>query len=299
MTAVLPALVPVGFIILIGFIAGRTLTLEKQTLSQLAIYILSPALIASNLYSTTLSAESTALLIAGFAITSWLVYLTTQGLGKLCQLSPPVQKSLIASTVFPNTGNFGLPFITFALGEAGLERAIVCLIAAAIILFCAGPALLKGGSFTAGVYLTFKLPLVWAMLTGLILRIFTIELPWQLDKGVEMLGYASIPIVLLILGMQLASTRFAVGIYEVSAAALRLLVSPLIAYLVGRYLLHMDGLDVQVLVLDLAMPTAVNTVVLVTEFGGDAPRAARTVVVSTLMSFFTLPFVLWASTNFG
>ncbi|MBC6424504.1 MAG: AEC family transporter [Hormoscilla sp. SP5CHS1] len=183
MAAVLPALVPVGFIIIIGFIAAHTLTLEKQSLSQLAIYILSPALIASSLYRTTLSAESTVLLIAGFAITSWLVYLATQGLGKLCKLSPPVQKSLIASTLFPNTGNFGLPFITFALGEAGLERAIVCLIAAAIILFSADPASIEGGGFLAGVRLTLKLPLIWAMLAGLILRLFAIELPWQLSTA--------------------------------------------------------------------------------------------------------------------
>jgi len=44
MTVLLPAIVPVGLIILIGFIAGKTLTLESQTLSGLAIYILSPAL---------------------------------------------------------------------------------------------------------------------------------------------------------------------------------------------------------------------------------------------------------------
>ncbi|NES00827.1 MAG: AEC family transporter, partial [Symploca sp. SIO1B1] len=54
----------------------------------------------------------------------------------------------------------------------------------------------------------------------------------------------------------------------------------------------LEGLDLQVLVLQAAMPTAVNTIVLVT-FGGDAPRVARTVVVSTLMSFVTLPLVLW------
>ncbi|MGK7904078.1 MAG: AEC family transporter [Hormoscilla sp.] len=299
MTAVLPALVPVGFIILMGFIAARTLTLEKQTLSQLSIYILTPALIAFSLYRTTLGADRTALLIAGFAITSWLVYLVTQGLGKLWKLPAPVQKSLIASTVFSNTGNLGLPFITFALGKAGLERAIVCLIANTIILFGTGPALLKGGNLGAGVYLTLKLPLFWAMLTGLILRLLAIELPWQLDKGVEMLGNAVIPIDLVILGMQLASTRFVVGIYEGIAAALRLLGAPLIAYLVGRYLLYLDGLDLQVLMLQSAMPTAVTTVVLVTQFGGDAPRAARTVVVSTLMSFFTLPLVLWASTKLG
>jgi predicted permease len=41
------------------------------------------------------------------------------------------------------------------------------------------------------------------------------------------------------------------------------------------------------------MPTAVNTVILVTEFGGSATLMARTVVVTTLASFLTIPFFLW------
>lgn len=77
---------------------------------------------------------------------------------------------------------------------------------------------------------------------------------------------------------------------------MRLLVAPLIAYLVGRTL-SLEGLDLQVLVLQSAMPTAVNTFVLVTEFGGDAAWVARTVMISTLMSFVTLPLVLWAFTS--
>ena len=61
--------------------------------------------------------------------------------------------------------------------------------------------------------------------------------------------------------------------------------------------LQLEALDLQVLVLQSAMPAAVNAVVLVTEFGGDAARVARTVVISTLMSFVTLPLVLWVSTH--
>ena len=77
---------------------------------------------------------------------------------------------------------------------------------------------------------------------------------------------------------------------------MRLLVAPLIAYLVGRTL-GLEALDLQVLVVQSAMPTAVNTFILVTEFGGDAAWVARTIVISTLMSFVTLPLVLWVSTS--
>lgn len=293
MTVLLPAIVPIGLIILIGFIAGKTLKLESQTLSGLAIYILTPALITDSLYRTTLSTQSASGLVAGLAITSLLLYLVVWGLSKILKLTPLIQKSLLASTLFPNTGNLGLPLNTFALGSAGLERAVVYLIASSILINGVGPALITGGGIGLGVRLALKLPLFWAILAGLILRLLSVELPLGLDSGIQQLGMAAIPVALIILGIQLANTRFSIGIYEGCAATIRLLLAPLIAYTVGQ-VLRLPELDLQVLVLQSAMPTAVNSVVLVTEFGGDAPRVARTVVVSTLMSFVTLPLVLWA-----
>ena len=296
MSVLLPAIVPIGLIILIGFIAGKTLTLESQTLSGLTIYILSPALIIDSLYRTTLSAQSTVGLVTGFAITSLLLYLLVWGLGKILNLTPLIQKSLIASTLFPNTGNLGLPLTSFVLGAAGLERAVIYLIASSILISGVGPALITGGGIGPGVRYSLKLPLFWAILAGLTLRLLSVKLPFGLDSGIQQLGMAAIPIALIILGTQLASTRFSVGIYEACAALIRLLLAPLIAYTIGQAL-QLSGLDLQVLVLQSAMPTAVTSVVLVTEFGGDAPRVARTIVFSTLMGFVTLPLVLWAVTG--
>lgn len=297
MTALLPAIVPVSFIILIGFLAGRKLSLDPQTLSQLGVYILAPALVADGLYRTTLSVQSSFGLLLAFTIISLLLYAIAWGISHLFHLSPALQKSLMATTLFPNNGNLGLPLIDFALGSAGLERAIVYMIGSSILMFGVAPALLQGHSLDYGMRLTLKLPLIWAMLGGLSLRWLGIKLPLQLDEGIAQLGRAAIPVALLLLGMQLASTRFQVGKYELFATAIRLLLAPLIAYGVG-VALHLQGLDLQVLILQTAMPVAVNTVVLVTEFGGDASRVARTIVISTLLGFLTLPAILWASARF-
>lgn len=290
--ALLPAILPVSLIIFIGFIVGRTLSLEQQTLSQLSIYVLTPALIAGSLYRTTLSAGSAVGLVLGYAIASLLLYLVVTLLSYCLKLTPAVRSSLIATTLFANTGNMGLPFIAFALGDAGLERAIVYLIASAIVIAGLAPALLKGAGIAMGVRLTLKMPLFWAMLGGIALRLLAVELPFNLDEGVKMLGDAAIPVVLIVLGIQLARTPLQAGRYEFCAAGLRLFLAPAIAYGVGRAL-RLGELDLQVLVLQGAMPTAVSSLVYVAEFGGDAPRVARTIVVSTLLSFFTLPLILF------
>jgi malate permease and related proteins len=288
MSALLPAIIPVAFIIAIGYLAGRTLSLE---------YILAPALVADGLYRTTLSIQSSVGLLVGFAIISLLLYAIAWIISHVFNLSPSLQKSLVAIALLPNNGNMGLPFIDFALGAAGLERAIVYMIGSSILLFGIAPALLTGNGIGYGLRLTLKLPLIWAMLGGLSLRLLNVQLPLGFDEAIAQLGRAAIPIALLLLGMQLANTSFSVGRYELFATAIRLLLAPLIAYAVGRFL-HLKGLDLQVLILQSAMPAAVNTVVLVTEFGGDANRVARTIVISTLLGFLTLPAILWASVRF-
>ena len=297
MTAFFSAIACVGFIILLGAIAGRTLSLEVKSLSQISVYILAPALVADSLYRTKVSLNSAMGLLIGFAIISVILYGTVWALGYLFKLPILTRKSLLATTLLSNNGNLGLPLIAFTLGDAGLERAIIYMIGSSILLFGIMPALLAGHSLASGFRFTLKLPLIWAMLAGLGLHFFNLKLPFQLDTAIAQLGKATIPIALLLLGIQLISTRFGVAWYEIGASCLRLGVSPLVAYGVGKAL-HLTGLDLQVLVLQSAMPVAVNAIVLVTEFGGDSVKVARTIVTTTLASLLTIPLILLASTHF-
>jgi predicted permease len=129
------------------------------------------------------------------------------------------------------------------------------------------------------------------MLAGLALRFFSLQLPYGIDKSIEQLGRASIPVALIILGVQLAKTGVGVGKYELFASNLRLLLAPLLSFGVG-WCLGLRGLDLQIVIIQSAMPTAVNSVVLVTEFGGDGGKVAKTVVATTILSFLTLPLIL-------
>ena len=101
---------------------------------------------------------------------------------------------------------------------------------------------------------------------------------------------------LLSLGIQLARTEFVFGPHELFGAILRLVVAPLMAYGIGISL-GLTGVDLQVVTLQAAMPVAVTALIWVTELGGDTVRVARTIVLSTLLSFVTLPGVLWLSSQ--
>lgn len=293
MIVILSTVIPVACIVLVGFIAGKKLDLDRSTLSRLVLYVLTPAIIADSLYRTTLSAENAVGMFFSFTLTYFLLCLVSWLLARQLRLSVPVQKSLMASTAFPNTGNMGLSVSLFALGQAGLDRAVVYLIASSIVILTTAPAFLKGGSFGSQVRLVLKLPLIWAVLAGLSLRFFEVELPLKLGESLHILGQAAIPVALLLLGMQIATNPFRFGLYEVGASLMRLVGGAIAGYLVAK-ILGLSGTDLQVAILQSSMPTAVISFVMVDEFGGDAARTARVVVTSTLLSFFTLPLVLWA-----
>ena len=291
MTTLLPAVLPVGLIILIGFVVGRTIPLQRSTLSQLALYVLSPALVIDSLYRTELSLDSSSRLLLGFALTSIAIYVWVGAVNRFFQLADPLSRAVTAIVIFPNNGNMGLPVAAFALGAAGLERAIIYMLGSSVLMFCFGPAMIHGKGTIQGLKLTLRLPLLWAILFGLGLRWLSVQIPWQLDKGIQQLGAAAIPIALILLGMQLSETRFQPGIREISLAIARLIIAPTIAYGIGK-LLQLETLSLQVLVLQSAMPTAVNSFVIVSEFGGDKDLVAKAIVTSTLMSFITIPIVL-------
>lgn len=292
MSAIFSAIIPVATIVLIGIWAGKTLSFDIDTLSRLILYILFPVLITDSLYRTTLSVENILGLAMGTALTYFLLCAIAWKLGKSSGLSPDARKSFLATTAFPNAGNMGLPVTFFALGDAGLERGIVYMIISSIVINTTGPAFCRGGGFRSSAGFVFKLPLVWSIIIGLVLHFARVELPLNLDEGLHLLAQAAIPVALIVLGLQIANHRLQLTSYEGYASVMRLLGGAVVAYAVGKAI-GLAELDFQVLVLQSAMPAAVSSFLMVKEFGGDAPRTAKVVVISTLLAFGSLPWVLW------
>ncbi len=295
MNVILSAILPVGLIITIGYLAGQKLDLEQSTLSKLSVYILAPALIANSLYKTDVSGESISKILLSYAFISLILFTLIFVTTNFLKLSKNQQKSWLAIVLCPNNGNMGLSVITFALGEEGLERAIIYMIGSSILLFGILPALLKGEGIKSAISLTTKLPLIWAMIFGAILNFFNVSLPFNLGKSLEWLGISAIPIALIILGLQLSKSKFELGYQEIAGAIMKLLIAPIVAYFVGK-MMNVATIDLQIIILQTSMPTAINTVVMIKEFGGDVTLVARTIIISTVMSFLTLPIVIWLIT---
>lgn len=305
MDAIITALnasLPAFFLIIVGSLSDYWLTkLDLTTLARLSVYILIPALVFNALIGTSLTLSDASWLALAYVLYLLGVAAVAAGLSR--SLDTTQTRGVIATSLFGNTGNMGLPITFFAYGQAGLERAVVILVVSLILMFALGAPLLSGSK--ANLWQRFKaalwLPPIWGTVIGVIWNVTASTFSWQLPisviESVRLLAGAAIPVMLLSLGVQMRrSWVWGIGPAALRATLARLLSGPLIAYGVAR-LLALPQLDTSVLVLSAAMPAAVTMFVLAVEVKGDAEGVGRSVVATTVGSVFVITAVLFLFPN--
>ena len=192
--------------------------------------------------------------------------------------------------ILPNTGNMGVPICLFAYGTQGLG--VASAVASVIILF----------HFTLGVFLAkkkfsfdivIKSPPVYAIIISVFFLYYQIETPLFLENTTFLLTYATIFLVLMSLGIAL--TRFKFSLKDSIVLSLcRVILGPLVAFLI-IYQFNLTGLAAGVLLIQSAMPSAILNYLVGSMYSPKkvVDSIASTIVVSTLMSFITIPIVVF------
>jgi predicted permease len=290
-SALFNVMLPIAIIVAIGVIAGRRLPIDIASLTKLTLYVFAPALAMDSMYRARLEASDAVRIFLAFSLSTLALYVLVRGISLLTSQSAESTKSLVATTIFPNVGNMGLSLTVFALGTEALDRGFVTFAAGALFVFGLGPALVSGQGISEGFRTTIRLPMMWALLVGILLRAFSINLPTGIEDGLHLLANGTIPTLLITLGLQISRQELKVFHSDWLATGLRLGAGPIAAYLAGR-IMGLDPLALKVLVLQCSTPTAVNALLITSEFGGDARKAARVVVLSSLVCFVTIPIVM-------
>lgn len=134
----------------------------------------------------------------------------------------------------------------------------------------------------------FKVPVIYAVIFALIYNWLDWQLPLPIDRTVNLLSEAAIPVMIVLLGIQLYNAKISRDLFNVGLSnVLRLVVSPAMALALAG-LFSLEGPAYKAGVIESAVPTAVLTTVLATEYDLDAAFVTTTVVTSTLLSPLTL-----------
>ena len=285
---------PVFFVVGIGYFLGKkNPKIDTSFITQFGANIGSPAIVLYSVTTTGLTFSVFSeyflyyfLAIIGFSIIGiiFLIFLKKDIIMEL----PPF--------ILPNTGNMGLPICLFAYGNEGLG--VAGAISSLIILF----------HFTVGVFLAskrfnfeiiLKSPAFYSVLVSVLILYFQIPVPNFVVNTTMLLTYATIFLILMSLGIALTRLKvFSFNKALISSIA-RVILGPVVGLFL-IYLFNLNGIAAGVLLIQCSMPSAILNYLVGSMYSPKAviDSIASTIVVSTILSFITIPIVVFIALKY-
>jgi len=271
----------------IGFVWGRMgKPFNTELVTNLALNLGVPFLIFATLAKLEVSPEAFGAVALAHATTIAIVMgismvvLRLAGLPWNCFLPP---------MVFANNGNMGLPICLFAFGDAGLAFAISVFVISSIGTFTIGLSIFAGA---ASPKLILRNPLIYVIGIALVFMLTHTRPPQWLANTAQIVGGMGIPLMLLSLGVAIARIQIKGIGRSIALALLRIPMGAAVGFAVA-WAFGLDGVARGVIILQAAMPTAVNNYLFAQRYDRRPEEVAGIVMLSTLLSFISLPLLLW------
>lgn len=298
LTTILQVIVPLCIPVGMGAMLFRFKQLDTKPLITVTLYFFTPALIFDTLTKAQISHNDVWKTFAFSVLNLLLLWAMANGFGKLFKLPPDETAGLTLVSSFTNSVNYGLPLVLLAFGKAGLDKASVYVIIQMIIVNTIGIYFAARSQFSIknAVKSIFTLPAIYAALAAFLFRLLSLHLPGGVSKGITIVSSAYSPIVLTILGAQMASVGLSKATHKRPLSLwvgvlTRLVLSPFLA-LLCIYFLHIHGILESVLLVLASMPVAVNAVILAQKFNASPQFVSRCILYTTLLSFLFLPILI-------
>jgi len=252
-----------------------------------------PAIIFYSLTTTNISFEL--FLRFSYYITLYVIFFSLIGLIILKILNKDIFR-LLPPLILPNTGNMGMPLCLFAYGKMGL--AIATAATAMILVF----------HFSIGILLASKKfsikPLIncfpiYALIISLIFVYYEIPAPKFLENATFLIGYSTIFLVLMSLGIALSKLKVFSFKETLIYSLTRVLLGPIVGFGFVKFF-NLTGIEAGVMFIQASMPSAVLTYLVGKIYSPKkiSDSIASTVALSTFLSFFTLIVVVFISLKY-
>ena len=285
---------PVFFVIGVGYYLGRkNPEINTDFITTFAGNVGTPAMIFYTITTTgvTLSVFIeyfiyALIIIGGFSLVG-IIFLLLLKKDFISELPP---------LILPNTGNMGIPICLFAYGTAGLG--VASAIASVIILlhFTLGVLLAKK-SFSFEILIK-NMP-IYGIIVSVIFLYFEWEVPGYLENTTFLLTYATIFLVLMSLGIALSRLKVVSWTHASILGAVRVIIGPIIGFGLIKFF-NLNGFAAGVLLIQSCMPSAILTYLVGSMYSEKkvVDSIASVIVTSTIMSFVTIPIVVYYSIKY-
>lgn len=298
MLLLLPKLIPLYFTIFLGFLAGRRLKVERESIGALVFYILVPLIMFSGVMKADFTFSTFTLPFVTFAFAACMNFL-------FLWLSRRVWKdahaNIIACTAGTgNTGYFGLPVAMALFDEPTVAAYILLILGTSIAESSTGFFIAACGksSVRDSFIKVLKLPLIYAFAIGVVLRLCEVSLPafmWEF--------LASVKGAYTLLGMMIVGLGLA-GLHRLQpdmkfigmSFAAKFIVWPVLMLLLvwadRTWLgIYPESIHHALLLLSI-VPMAANTVVIATILNIEPEKVATAVFLSYVLAIIYVPLMV-------
>lgn len=286
----LEVILPVLLVFIVGFVIQKRVKVEIKAVSTLVLYVFMPCLVFRTLTTTEFDVRYAYML--GFVIAMLIITIIIVKIyAKIRKLPSSVESGMILSTGFMNAGNYGSPVILFAYGTTAFDYTITYFVFSSVLLNSVGLYFAARGAMNVkqAFKSVFKIPMIYAVIIATTLKWLNIQLPENIFTMISFIGDASIPCVMVTLGMQLAQIQIKKFKWEYIGAAsiIRLFIAPLIAFGITQ-LFGTEPLLQKVLILIAALPTASAATIFAVQFDSEPELVSGTTLVTTLISLVSV-----------
>ena len=287
-------LFPVFLIIGIGYWYGKKdPKFDTKFITTFAGNFGLPAIIFYSLTSTNISIDL--FLRFSYYITLYVLIFSVIGIIILKILNKDIYR-LLPPLILPNTGNMGMPLCLFAYGKLGL--AIATAATAMILVFHFSVNILLSSKKFSIKPLLNCVP-VYALLVSLIFVYFDIPSPKFLENATFLIGYSTIFLVLMSLGVALSKLKVFSFKETLIYSLTRVIIGPIVGFGFVKFF-NLSGVEAGVMFIQASMPSAILTYLISRIYSPKkiSDSVASTVALSTFMSFFTLIVVVFISLKY-
>jgi len=301
----------------LGALMRRKFQVDIPTLTKLNIYLFVPAFIFHVVSRGKISWAEMGGVMLVTAVNVVVLGLVVWGIGRAVGARRSTLAAMALAVMFYNSGNYGLPLAALAFpgnagsGNGGIRdgAAVQAFVVFAmnILTFTVGLAIASSagaGHWAKGLTTALRMPMLPAVAAALLARWWVglepgRQLPALIGKPAEYLADGLIPLALVTLGAQLADNPRRPRWRPIGMVMfLRLIYGPvqMALLLYGFHLIGWKPLDLwgpdrwpaASLILTAGVPTAVNTLLMVLEVGGEIDLAADSVFWTTVASCVTM-----------
>jgi len=288
-------ILPIMLISAVGYVLGKRLNIDARSVGRIAFYFFSPVLVFNLLTHSKLQAgeiAKTGTLAISVMLVSGLLALAG---GLALKLERQTLASMLLTAMFANNGNYGLPLIAFAFGQDALAHSSIYFVFSSLLTNTLGVLIASLGhlDLKQAIMGMFKIPTMYAVLLAAVVNLTGFTMPTSLDRTVSLTANATVPIMILLLGLELTQMRWTSHLAALSlSTSIRLIAGPLLGLLFTS-LLGISGTARQAGIMEASMSAAVANANLAGEYKLDSSLVAATILVSTLLSPLTLtPLIL-------